>query len=139
MTNNAADAFPPAGPHGAIEEIFKDVFWVQGSVTIESVGADVQINRNMVVLRDGNALSVIGAVRLSGEGEAALDALGKVENVLRIGIGHGMDDAYYVARYGAEFWCQEGSTRYPTPKPSQTLRAGGPLPFAKAMIFAFRV
>lgn len=137
MTNFAADDFPPASPHGAIEEIFEDFFWLQGSVTIESVSPDVQINRNMVVLREGGALTVIGAVRLSDEGEAALDALGKVESVIRIGANHGMDDAYYVARYGAAFWCPAGSVRYPEPPPQHYLRVGGPLPFTGGTVFAF--
>lgn len=137
MTNIAADAYPPAEPHGAIEEIFEDVFWLQGSVTIESVSPDLRINRNMVVIREGEALSVIGPVRLSEEGEAALDKLGRVEHVIRIGANHGMDDAYCVARYGAAFWSPVGSLRYPEPKPQHILQPGGSLPFDGGTVFAF--
>lgn len=57
----------------------------------------------MIVLRHEGELTLINSVRLDAEGEAKLDALGKVSHVMKIGI-HGMDDAYYVDRYGAQHW-----------------------------------
>lgn len=92
-------AAPPEPlPHGPLTEVFPDVFWLRGGVRM---GPGVTINRLMVVLRDGEALTVINAVR--PQDPSVLDALGKVTNVVRIGL-HGMDDAWYRAHYGVTHW-----------------------------------
>lgn len=92
--------FPAVMPHGALQPIDEHCWFLTGSVNFKPL---VRLARNMVVLRQGDELAVINAVRLDAEGEAALDALGKVAHVLKIGF-HGMDDAYYVDRYGAKQW-----------------------------------
>lgn len=97
--------FPAALPHGLISEVFPDVFQVTGTF---GFGWGVTITRNMTVIRQGEELIVANTVRLSPEGEAALDALGKVRHVLRIGAFHGMDDPYYVHRYQAKLWGPPG-------------------------------
>jgi len=99
--------FPAAEPHGPIEEVWDGVFWVRGSIRM---GPGMRIPRNMIVIRDGKNLSVVSAVRLSAEGEAALSKLGAVRNVLKIGM-HQMDDAYYVDRYGATYWALPGAVK----------------------------
>ncbi|MCB9548985.1 MAG: hypothetical protein H6706_24540 [Myxococcales bacterium] len=100
-------SFPAPEPHGPIEEVFPGVFVVRGSVRMAPL---LRIPRNMVVLRAGEALTVISAVRLSPAGEAALDALGRVEHVVKLGQFHGMDDAWYLQRYGAPYWAWPGAT-----------------------------
>jgi hypothetical protein len=81
----------------------------------------------MVILRHGDELSLINSVRLDAEGESALDALGKVTHVMKIGF-HGMDDGYYVDRYGAKMWTVgDGS-----------LSEGSQLPFPEARVFMFK-
>jgi hypothetical protein len=127
--------YPLPQPHDPIEELFEDVFWVHGSMRM---GPGLGINRNMVVLRQADELTVVNSVRLSAEGEAALEALGRVKHVVRLGQFHGLDDPYYVDRYGAEFWCQAGSDRYPDPKPTQVLTEGTALPVDAAELFVFR-
>ena len=81
----------------------------------------------MVILRHGGELTVINSVRLDAEGESALDALGKVTHVMKIGF-HSMDDAYYVDRYEAKMWTVgDGS-----------LSEDSQLPFPDARVFMFK-
>lgn len=96
---------PAAMPHGPIREIFPDVYTVRGSVRF---APGIRITRNMVVLRHAGELTVISAVRLRGEVEAELDALGRVRHVVKLGAFHGMDDGYYVERYQAHYWTLPG-------------------------------
>jgi len=126
--------YPAAQRHDPIEELFEDVFWVQGSMRM---GPGMRINRNMVVLRQGGELTLISPVRLNQEGEAALDALGKVRHVLRIGPGHSFDDRYYVDRHGAEFWRNENVGTGTEPTPTKALEKGAKLPVKDAELFAF--
>ena len=125
------DTHPAAQPHGGIEEIFADAFFVTGSVMFKPL---VRLVRNMVILRDGEELTLVNAVRLNGEGEAALNALGKVKHVVRIGF-HGMDDGYYVSRYQAKYWSVPGSSG---PESDATLSEDGGLPVSNARTFMFR-
>ena len=122
--------FPPAEPHGPIEEIFPDAYWVTGSVRFKPL---VRLPRNMVVLRNGDELTLINAVRLNEEGEAALARLGTVRHVIRIG-NHGMDDAYYIERYGAKHWAvpREGETS------DVELTEDTELPIPDTRVFMFR-
>ena len=67
----------------------------------------------------------------------ALEQLGRVRHVVKIGHAHGIDDPYYVERYGAAYWALANGTRDTDPAPTETL---GPdhLPFADAELFEFR-
>ncbi len=94
--------------HGKIEEVFPGVFFVQGSYTGEFFGSMWTFSRNMTVVKEGETLSLVNAVRLDEAGLAALDSLGTVRNVVKIGSMHGHDDAFYIDRYNATFWALEG-------------------------------
>jgi len=96
--------FAPLEPHGPLQEVWDGVFWVRGSVRM---GPGMRIPRNMIVVRDGTDLTLVNSVRLSEDGEAALEKLGTVEHIVRIGI-HGMDDPYNLERFGATYWATEG-------------------------------
>lgn len=141
----APDGFPAVEPHGPIEELFEAVFMVHGTITLFSAGPDYQVNRNMVILRDGasgngtGALTLIHSVRLDATGEAALEALGTIKHVMRLGAMHGQDDAYYVNRYGAKFWCHANTPVYREPVSDHVLSAGCELPVANAELFAFEL
>ena len=138
-TSRAASApagYPPPQAHDPIEQLFEDVFWVQGSI---GMSPGLRVNRNMVVLRQDGALTVIGAVRLNTEAEAALDALGNVQHVIRLGYYHGLDDRYYVEHYGAAFWCQADSSNYPDPEPTHVISEQTTLPVAEAESFVFHL
>src|ERR1700742_3063575 len=100
--------FPPALHHGRLEEVFPDIFFVTGEMQTVLKGAPFQFSRNMTVVRDADALTLINTVRLDDAGLGQLDALGRVVNVVKIGSLHGRDDAFYKARYGATFWAAPG-------------------------------
>jgi hypothetical protein len=127
--------YSPATPHGEIEELFPNLFFVQGSITM---GPGVRFNRNMVIVRRGDELTLVSSVRLSGAEESRLESLGRISHVVRIGNFHGVDDQYYVDRYGAKFWCQPGSGAYSSPAPDHLLAEGSPLPVEDASLFVFR-
>lgn len=135
MSNSDASRYPDACPHEPIREIAQDVFFAPGTVRMAPL---MQFSRNMVIVRHGGDLTLVNPIRLSAAGEADLEALGAVRHVMRLGLFHGMDDAYSVARFGAQFWCQAGSDRYPDPKPDHELTEGGPLPIPDATLFVFR-
>jgi hypothetical protein len=67
------------------------------------------ITRNMAVVRQGTELVVLNSVRMTPEGEAELEKLGKVTHVVRVGAFHGLDDPYYVERFGATLWGPPGT------------------------------
>jgi hypothetical protein len=131
------DQLPPALPHGKLEEVFPDVFFVTGTMKTMLMGADWQFNRNMTVVREGGALTLINTVRLNDAGLKELDALGRIANVVKIGSLHGRDDAFYKARYGATFWALPGMTHERGLKADKELVPGGEMPFAGCSVFAF--
>jgi len=124
---------PAAQVHGPIQEIAEGVHWVRGSVRM---GPGVTISRLMVIVKSGEELSLISAVRLSDEGEAELAKLGKVRNVLKIGAFHGMDDAYSVERFQADYWALPGARLPAGISKSKELKQGE-LPIPDADLFVF--
>jgi hypothetical protein len=131
--------FPPATPHGEIQEVFPGVFHVTGSVDMVP---GMRINRAMTILRDGDALTLISPIRLSQEGLAALDALGRVENIVKLGGYHlgaqnGLDDPFYVDRYGAKLWALEGMEHKGGLAADRILRPGGEMPVRGLSLFIY--
>ena len=120
----------PAMPHGSIDEVFPDVFVVRSAFR---AGPGIAFERNMTVLRQGGELVVVGSARLGDAGEAALAKLGKVTHVVRVAAFHGLDDAYYVERFGATLWGAPGMTHR---APAKELTADAH-PFAQATVFHF--
>ena len=112
---------PPAQPHGELRELFDGVWFVTGRVRMFG---PLTFSRNMTVVRDGDALTLIGSMRLSDDGLAALEKLGAVKSVIRLAAFHGMDDPFYKERYGATVYAVEGSAyatgfKPGTPDPSK--------------------
>jgi len=126
--------YPDALPHELPKQIANDVFVVHGCIKPSAV---VRFTRNMTIVRDKGQLTLINAVRMDEAGLKALDQLGEVAHVLRLGPAHGRDDPFYVDRYKADFWSFEGGTTYTQPKISKGLTEGGALPFSNAKLFAF--
>jgi len=124
----------PATPHDPIEEIADDLFMVRGSVRMNAL---MRISRNMAIVRDQGELSLVNPIRLDAEGERALLALGEIKRILRLGPFHGLDNPYYIDRFGAELWAQGPSDAYPEPAIDQQLAADRPLPFPGAELFEF--
>lgn len=126
--------YAPIYPHDPIEEIATDTFLVRGSIRMNAL---MRITRNMVIVREDAKLTLINPVRLDAAGEARLNSLGTVTNVLRLGPLHGLDDPYYVDQFGAKMWCQSGGTTYPGPPIDHALSETSELPFGDAEIFCF--
>ena len=127
--------YPDALPHELPKPIASDVFVVHGCVKPNAV---VRFTRNMTIVRENGQLTLINPVRMNEAGLKALEQLGDVAHVLRLGSAHGMDDPFYVDRYNAEFWSFEGGTTYTLPNITKVLTEGGPLPFPNAKLFAFK-
>ena len=132
------DQLPPALPHGDLEEVFPEVYFVTGAMETVLMGADWRFSRNMTVIRDGDALTLINSIRLDDAGLARLEALGRVANVVKIGALHGRDDAFYKARYGATFWALPGVPHEHGLAADKDLVPGGEMPFAGCSVFDFR-
>lgn len=132
-----ASVIPEALPHGDLEEVFPDIFFVTGTSRPTYNGQSFQFSRNMTVVREGGALTLINAVRLGEAGLAQLERLGEVTNVARIGAMHGMDDAFYVDRYGAKLWALPGHANEHGLTSDVELVPGGPLPFGSCTLFLY--
>ncbi|UTW02080.1 hypothetical protein KDX31_11995 [Amphritea atlantica] len=137
------DQFPEVLAHGAIEEVFPDIFFVRGAMETVLQGMDWQFSRNMTVVRDAERLIIINSVRLSDDGLAELDKLGRVTDVVRLGCLHGRDDQFYVDRYNADYWAlpgvgQEDGSKASDQKAVRTLTEDGALPISDASLFQFR-
>jgi hypothetical protein len=132
------DEIPPALPHGQLEEVFPDVFFVTGMMKTVLMHADWQFNRSMTVVREGDALTLINAIRLDDAGLAQLDALGRVANLVNIASLHGRDIGFYKARYGATFWALPGMQQEYGLTPDKELTTGGEMPFGGCSLLEFR-
>ncbi len=129
MTNNT-----PIYPHGNVEEIADQTFMLRGSIKMNPL---VRITRNMGIIKNGSELSLINPVRVNAKVEAQLVALGEIKHVVRLGCFHGVDDPYYVEKFGAQMWAQTGGTSFTEPSIDKPLTGGGELPFPGAEIFEF--
>jgi hypothetical protein len=122
-------------PHGQIDEVFPDIFFVTGMMKAEFFGAPWQFGRNMTVVREGSELTLINAVRLDDAGMKQLEALGTVTHVVRIGSLHGRDDAFYVDRSEATYWSLRGAP--PTGVEVDEELTADALPLRNASLFRF--
>ncbi len=131
--------FHEAMPHGTLEEVFPDVFFVTGTMRNEFFGSMWQFSRNMTVVKEGEKLTLFNTVRLDENGLAALDALGTVANIVRLGDMHGLDDPFYVNRYkDATFWALPGMGMEGGLAANKVLTEDGPLPVGNASLFTFK-
>jgi hypothetical protein len=127
-------SFPEALAHGPIQQLFPDVYWVRGSVRM---GPMLLTTRNMFILRNNGALTLINSVRLSESGERELEALGTVTHLLKIGAFHGMDDPYYLHRFKPKFWSLPKAKHAEGIKADVEMTAQTELPIPGASLFRF--
>lgn len=129
--------YTPAWSHDDLQEIFPNIFFVMGTNKTHHAGIDLQFSRNMVVVRNGQELTLINTVRLDARGLKALDALGKVTNIVRIGAFHGRDDAFYLNHYPAKLWALKGMQHEHGRTADVELIPEGPMPFPNCRLFVF--
>ncbi len=99
-------------PHGEIHEVLGGIYMVTGTVGLPGP-LPVRFSRNMVIVRTDAGLVLVNTVRLDDAGLAALDALGKVTDVIRLAGNHGADDPFYRERYKAKVWALAGQRYTP--------------------------
>lgn len=136
---------PAALPHGEIEKVFDDIYFVTGTASMPGP-LPVRFSRNMTIVRQGRSLTLINSLRLDREGLDRLDGLGKVEHVVRLAGFHGMDDPFYKDRYDAKVWALDGQVYArgfgnATTRPEdgyftadEAMTVGGPLPIEGAKL-----
>lgn len=140
INNNSSSTyltFSEAWPHGPINEIFDDVFMVTGTNIIEHEGLRLRSSRNMVVVREGQTLTLINTVRLNEKALKELESLGQIKNIIRIGAFHGRDDSFYQNRYQAKLYALANMSF----EHGEVLHADlndGPLPITNAEVFSFK-
>lgn len=99
----AVQAFPDAQAHGTLQEVFPGVHFVTGSIALGRL-MPVRFSRNMTVICEDGALTLVNSVRLDADGLTTLEALGEVRHVIRLAGFHGVDDPFYKDRYGTTMW-----------------------------------
>jgi len=97
------NAFPPARPHDEYKQIFENIYLIKGCMSIKG-RLPLSFSRNMTIIREDKALTLINTVRLNESGLTQLETLGTVKNIIRLAGFHGMDDAFYKDRYAAKVW-----------------------------------
>ncbi len=91
----------------------------------------------MIILRHGSELSLINTIRLDDAGLKALDALGKVTHVLRIGAFHDRHDAFYLDRYPAKLWALKSMKHAHNHPTDRELTPNETLPIPDSQLFVF--
>ncbi|MEM7440006.1 MAG: hypothetical protein AAF393_10430 [Pseudomonadota bacterium] len=129
--------FPKTLPVGQLREVLPDIFFVTGQTASESDAGPMCYSRNMTVVRDGSDLTILNSVRLDDSGLRALDDLGTVRHIVRLGSNHGRDDAFYLDRYEAGFWAISGMELNRDEKISRELVGGSPGPCNGSTVFTF--
>jgi len=127
----------PAWPHGPITQLFDDSFFVMGTNRVHHAGIDLQTSRTMLVVRDAGELTLINSVRLDDVGLTALEALGTVRRVIRLGAFHGRDDPFYRDRYQAALWALPGSD-HADARDADRFLSEADEPLKGARVFVFR-
>jgi hypothetical protein len=129
---------PPADFNLPPRECFPGVWLASSQVTMGiPLGMKIRFSRNMVAVLTAEGWVLLNPVRLSEESEAALLAKAPFKHALRLGTYHGRDDAYYVDRFGVEFWGVLGKSAYAEPGFDHEISEDGPLPIpgARAVIY----
>jgi len=93
--------FPKPLGNGPLVEVFPNIWAVEGYV-YPVPGA--RMTRNMTIIKQGDKLCVVNSLRLMPEQEAEMEKLGTVKHLVRLCVGHGMDDPYFVDKYKPTLW-----------------------------------
>ena len=107
---------PQVLDHSDIEEIFPNVYFVQGTVKLSGAASPIPMTfgRNMTIIRDSNNdLILFNTIRMDHLGLHDLDTLGTVKHIVKLASFHGMDDPFYKERYpNATVWAPKDTTYF---------------------------
>ena len=113
----------PAARHGKVTQVADDIYMVRGRMPSTPARpwferTFMHFSRTMTVLRcpdgaDGHDLTLINTIRLNEAGLAQLQKLGRIAHIVRLGSFHGVDDAFYVDRFDAQYWTVAGMEHAP--------------------------
>lgn len=117
-----------------IIEIFPHVYLLRGSIKIAPL---LQMNRNMIIVKQEQDLTLINAVRLNNEGLKQLADLGTVKHLIRLGDFHGLDDQFYIDQFQPTFWSQAKHILYPMLKPNNIIDQNSISPIENSQFFIF--
>jgi hypothetical protein len=119
---------------GTLQQVFDDVWWAWGTARFMP---GVSFPRNMTIVRGETGLVVIHPVMMPEAEQAKIEALGKIEHIVRLGDFHGMDDALYVERYSPTVWAPADAKPLAGVRVDHELVPGGELPLPDASLVAF--
>lgn len=129
--------YPPAFKHGEIIEVLPDIFVVTGQSIFHHGDKVIQKSNNMTIVRSGQELTLINTLRLNENGLKALEALGKVTHVIRLGAFHDRNDLFYLDRYRAKLWALKGMAHKNNRQADFIIGETKDFPFPKASFFRF--
>jgi len=124
--------FRPALPHDPVETIAPGVHAVRGTFRM---GPGMSISRTMTLLESDHGLVVLNAVRLSEEGEAALEKLGPVTHLVTLSESHGVDEPYFAHRYSPTVWAVPGMKLRAGVQATRELGTDSPIAGARVLGF----
>lgn len=104
---------PPAGKRKVVKRIDNNIFVVQATIRRNKFW---KTNLNMVIIRQGEELTLVNAVRLNDQ--SFLQQLGYVARVIRLGTSTpeaDQHDLYYKNLHGAQIWSPGIGDNYQAP------------------------
>lgn len=104
--NTVTQTFSPAAGNGPIRPLpgVQDVWFVE---VLYPANLLITLRKTMTIVRDGDELWLFNCARLDEQTETALEALGRVTNIVSMG-SHKHHDAYFQHRFGAKLWTIKG-------------------------------
>lgn len=142
-----ADKPRAAARHGKIKQVADDIYMVRGRMP-SAPGRPLlerlllHYSRTMTIIRrpdgnDGYELTLVNTIRLNEKRLRDLAKLGRVRHVVRLGSFHGVDDAFYVHEFGANYWVVDGMNEAPGATAARDILANHHLPVPEASLFSF--
>ncbi len=123
--------------HGPIVEVIPDIFVVSGVMRSEQNSTTAQFSRNMVIIREGEHLTIVNSILLDEDGLDELECLGMVTNVVSLGQAHGRDDEFYLDRWGGKLWAPANLQHRSGRAVDVTLVPEGPFPVENCSYIGF--
>lgn len=125
---------PKATVQDSLVDIFPDIYLLRGSIQVAPL---LRINRNMVIIKQDQELTLINAVRLNEYNLQHLKQLGTVKHLIRLGDFHGLDDQFYIDHFSPTFWSQSKHVNYPELLPDVLIEKDVTPPIKNSDFFIF--